>query len=275
MMHASRSRGFTLVEAAMVILIVGLVVGAIAIPLATQLETSRTEETTRAVDIAQDKLLSFAAKHGYFPCPASDTSNGQEPAATNHTTGACNPWQGFLPAAALGWTPVDAQGYALDGWGNRIRYAIASTTIGGVANPFTRVNGLANAGIGPVGAASLFRICGSGAGITTADCGTAPTLASNAAMVVWSTGPNTATGGLNVHESQNPNPNSTVAPDNVFVSRVHSGGTDPEFDDIVKWIPGPIVTGKLQIAGAMTPSGSGSGGNGGGGGSYGVADNND
>lgn len=271
------SRGFTLIEIALVLFIIGLVIGAITIPLATRLESARIEDTTRSLDLAQEKLLSYAAKHGYFPCPASATSNGQEPpATTNHTTGACDPWQGFLPAAALGWTPVDAQGYALDAWGNRIRYAVSNATIDTVTNPFTRVNGLANAGIGPVGAASLFRICGSGSGVTATDCGTAPTLASNAAVVVWSSGPNAATGGTNVHESQNPNPNSVVLPNNVFVSRGRSsGGTDPDFDDIVRWIPGPIVAGKLQVAGMMTPSGSGSGGTGGGGGSYGNNDSDD
>lgn len=273
---ARSSRGFTLVEAALVLFIVALVIGAITIPLATQLESGRIEDTTRALDLAHEKLLVFAAKHGYFPCPASATSNGQEPAATtNHATGACNPWQGFLPAAALGWTPVDAQGYALDAWGHRIRYAVSNTTIGAITNPFTRVNGLANAGIVPMGAALLFRICGSGSGITATDCGTAPTLASNAAVVVWSSGPNTATGGTNIHESQNPNPNSVVAPDNVFVSRTRSGGTDPDFDDIVRWLPAPVVTGKLQMAGMMTPSSSGSGGGGGGGGNYGDPNNDD
>jgi type II secretory pathway pseudopilin PulG len=273
---AGRAAGFTLVEAALVLLIVGLVVGAIAIPLATRIETNRIESTNRSLDLAQEKLLGFAVKYGYFPCPASETSGGQEVAGADHATGGCNNlWQGFLPAAALGWSPVDAQGYALDAWGNRIRYAVSNATIDGITNPFTRTNGLANAGIGPVGSASLFRICGSGSGVTATDCGGAPTLASNAAVVVWSSGPNTATGGTNIHESQNPNPNSTVLPDNVFVSRQRSGGTDPEFDDIVRWIPGPIVTGKLKVAGMMTPSGSGAGGAGGGGGTAGDNDDDD
>lgn len=275
-MKRCQARGFTLVEAAIVLLIAALIVGAVAVPLASRLDTVKVEETTRSLDLAREKLLAFAVKHGYFPCPASAASNGQEPpGTTDHATGACTPWQGFLPAAALGWSPVDAQGYALDAWGNRIRYAVSNTTIDTVTNPLTRVNGIANAGMAAVGSASLFRICGSGSGVTATDCGTAPTLAANAAIVVWSSGPNTTTGGTNIHEAQNPNPNS-VSADNVFVSRPRSsGGTDPDFDDLVRWIPGPIVSGKLQVAGMMTPSGSGSAGTGGGGGNYNNNDSDD
>lgn len=265
--------GLSLIELILVLFIVGLITGAIAIPLATRIESKKIEDTAAMLDLAQRKLLAYASKFGYFPCPASDISAGQEPTGTtNHTTGACTPWQGFLPAAALGWGAVDAQGYALDAWDHRIRYAIPSVTIGSVSNPFTRVNGLANSGSGAVAAALLFRICASGSGVTATDCGTAPTLASNAAIVVWSSGPNTATGGTNVHESQNPNPNSAIPADNVFVSRVRSGGTDPEFDDIVRWTSGAVVTVRLKAAGMMTPSGSGSGGSGGGGGAYGTPD---
>ena len=266
------SRGFTIVEAAVVLLIVGLVVGAIAIPLATQIESRRIEDTNRMLDLAQEKLLAYASKYGYFPCPADALSNGREPAGTDHTTGACPTWQGFLPAAALGWSPLDAEGYALDAWGgagNRVRYAISNETIAGITNPFTRVNGMANAGMGPVASAALFRVCGSGSGVNAGvDCGTAQTLASNAAVVTWSVGPNAASGGTSIHEAQNPNPNGGSA-DPIFVSRPRSDASSAEFDDLVRWIPSSILVGRLRVLGMMTPSGSGSGGAGGGGGTYG------
>lgn len=272
------TRGFTLLEVTMVLLIVGLVIGAIAVPLAAKLESRRIEDTGRMLDLAQEKLLSYASKYGYFPCPASETSNGQEPPLTDHTTGACETYIGYLPAAALGWSPVDAQGYAVDAWntgGSRIRYAVSNDTIDGITNPFTRVGGLANAGVAAVGAASLFRICGSGVGVNPGvDCGTAPTLAANASVVVWSVGPNATSGGVNVHEAENPNPQGGSA-DRVFVSRSRAGGTDPDYDDIVRWIPGPIVSTRLQVAGMMTPTGSGKGAKGGGGGGYGNDDLDD
>lgn len=267
-------------EISIVLLIVGLVVGAIAIPIATRLESRRIEDTTRLLDLAQEKLLAYALKYGYFPCPALEGTSGQEPGNANHTSGFCPQYHGYLPAAALGWTPVDAQGFAVDAWGttgSRIRYAVSSGPVDTITAPFTRVNGLANAGIAAVGSASLLHICGSGTGVNgNVDCGSAPRLATNAAIVVWSVGPNALTGGTNVHEAQNPNPNNAGGADRIFVSRPRSGGgSEPDFDDIVRWTPGPIVSGKLQVAGMMTPSSSGSGGTGGGGGTYGTTDSDD
>ena len=62
------------------------------------------------------------------------------------------------------------------------------------------------------------------------------TLASNAAIVVWSVGSNGATGGASAHEAQNPNPNGGSA-DRIFVSRGASNVAGHEFDDIVTWVP--------------------------------------
>lgn len=270
--------GFTLIEIAVVLTVTALLIGAIAVPLSARIESRRVDDTVRLLELAQEKLLIYASRFGFFPCPADEFSNGQEAKGADHTSGACPVWYGFLPAAALGWTPVDAYGYALDAWGtggSRIRYAVANDPVDGITNPFTRVNGLANAGVAAVSSASLFRVCGSGTGVNPGvDCGTAPTLAANAAVVVWSVGPNATTGGTSVDEAQNPNPQGGSA-DRIFVSRTRSSGSGPEYDDLVRWIPGPIVSGRLQVAGVMTPSGSGANGAGGGGGNYAVNDADD
>ncbi|HYC44778.1 MAG TPA: hypothetical protein VED01_04760 [Burkholderiales bacterium] len=273
-----RAGGFSVIELGLVLLVVGLLIGAIVVPLASRFEMRRFEDTARILELAQDRLLGFASKYGYLPCPALEDTNGDEPAAANHITGFCPDYFGYFPAAALGWSPVDAQGFALDAWGsaaNRIRYAVASDAVGGVTNAFTRINGVANAGASPVGAASFLRICGSGSGVNAGvDCGSAPTLAGNAAAVVWSVGPNASTGGTNIHEAQNPNPQGG-SKDKIFVSRTREGGTGPEFDDVLRWIAAPTVVAKLTAAGMMTPTSSGSGGTGGGGGTYGTAYDND
>lgn len=260
------ARGFTLLELTVVLFIISIITGAIVIPLASRIESKRIEDTASLLALAQSKLLAYASKFGYLPCPASATSNGQEPAGTVHATGVCPAWHGFLPAATLGWTPVDRQGYALDAWGNRIRYAVSNQTIEGVTNPFTRIGGVANAGVGPVSSAALFRVCASGSGVNPGvDCGAAVTLAANAAVVVWSVGPNAASGGTSIDEAQNPNPSAAGgSADSIFVSRTRSAGAAAEFDDVVQWIPAPIIAGHLQTAGLMAPSGSGSGGGGGG-----------
>ena len=139
----SRSRkftiGFTILEHAVSLSVIALMLGTIMVPLQTQIENRKTDETRRSLELAQEMLLGFVAANGYFPCPADASSNGQEPLGTSHATGSCPVWHGFLPAALLGFKPADEQGYALDAWEsahNRIRYAVSSQTIGGVPNAF-------------------------------------------------------------------------------------------------------------------------------------------
>ena len=249
--------GFTILEHAVSLSVIALMLGTIMVPLQTQIENRKVDETRRLIELAQEMLLGFVAAHGYFPCPADASSNGQEPLGTNHATGSCPVSHGFLPAALLGFRPTDEHGYALDAWdgvSNRIRYAVSSQTIGGVSNAFTRANGLRSVPLASLGAAPLFHICQSGNGATANDCGPAVTLASNAVAVVWSVGANAKTGGASIHEAQNPNPNGGSA-DRIFVSRLPSTVAGNEFDDIITWIPAPTLVSRLVVAGLFTPAG--------------------
>ena len=251
------SRGFTLLEHAVSLTVIALLLGSIMIPLQTQIENRKIDETKRMLELAQELLLGFAAAHGYFPCPATASSAGQEPRGTDHLTGGCPVWHGFLPAALLGYRPIDAQGYGLDAWegaANRIRYAVANTTVGGVTQVLTRANGMRSVALASFGTTPFFYICQSGSGATANDCGAALTLASNAAVVVWSVGPNGATGGTSAHEAQNPNPNGGSA-DRIFVSRGPSNVPGHEFDDLVTWIPATGLLSRLVLAGHFPPAG--------------------
>src|SRR5687768_13857327 len=229
--------GFTLVELAVTLFIVTLLLGTILIPLQTQVESRKIEETQQILDRAKEALLGYAASFGYFPRPANDTSNGMEaprvpPDPPPHPPGRdypqCSSYHGFLPAALLGFTPVDSQGYGLDAWGatdaHRIRYALSNHTVGGIPEPFHRAGGMVTAGIPSIGATSqLLYICDSGVGVAAGtNCGLAQTLASNVVAVVWSPGQNATTGGMSAHEAENPNPNSGGSADRIFVSRVRS-----------------------------------------------------
>jgi prepilin-type N-terminal cleavage/methylation domain-containing protein len=240
--------GFTLVELAIVLVIGGLVLASIVMPLQTQVESRKIQQTSAMIDNAREYLLAFAQSFGYFPCPADAASAGQEPAAADHVSGNCPTWYGFLPARAIGWTQLDPQGYAVDAWGtagSRIRYAVSNQTVGGIVNPFTRVNGIALAGNAALGSTPLFRVCASGTGVNPGvDCGGAQTLAANAVVVVWSVGANALTGGTTIDEAQNPNPNGGSA-DRVFVSRAQQSAAAVPFDDIVNWIPGTVVVTRL------------------------------
>jgi len=264
-------RGFTLVEIAIAIFIITLLLGSILVPLTTQVENRNYDNTQRILDQAREALLGFAAANGYFPCPASATSNGQEAVGFNHSAattcpaavgiaGVNNMYYGFLPAATLGFTPVDSNGFAVDAWGlspyNRIRYAVSAVTINAIAQPFTRVNGMRNAAMSNISSATtLLYVCNSGTGVSATNCNTAVALASSVPIVIWSVGPNAATvtaGTLSVHEAQNPNPAGGSA-DRIFVSRTKAaaGAGGGEFDDIVTWVGSPTLFHRLIATGQL------------------------
>jgi type II secretory pathway pseudopilin PulG len=253
----TRTIGFTILELVVSLFVVALLLGSVMSPLQTQVEERRVSETKRQLDQAHEALLGYAAAHGYFPCPADAASNGQEAFGTNHNTGSCPVWHGFLPAALLGLRPTDAQGYAIDAWGlstNRIRYAVSNQTVAGVIRPFTRANGFRSIPMLALAATPLLHVCESGVGVNPGtDCGTAVTLASNTVVVVWSTGPNAATGGASAHEAENPNSNGGSV-DRIFVSRVRSTVPGSEFDDMLTWIATPELLSRLVLAGQVTPA---------------------
>jgi prepilin-type N-terminal cleavage/methylation domain-containing protein len=262
-------RGFTLVEIAIAVFIITLLLGSILVPLTTQVENRNFDNTQRILDQAREALLGFAAANGYFPCPASATSNGQEAVGFNHSTGAAttcpatvgiagvnNIYYGFLPAATLGFTPVDANGFAVDAWGlspySRIRYAVSAVTINAITQPFTRVNGMRNAGMSNISSATtLLYVCNSGTGVTATNCNTAVALASSVPIVIWSVGPNAATtSGASVDEAQNPNPAGGSA-DRIFVSKTRSTVAGSAFDDIVTWVGAATIFNRLIAAGQL------------------------
>ena len=251
----NKQQGFTLVEMAMVLMIVGLLLSGLLPTISGQIEQQRRNETRKQMDEIQQALIGFAVASARLPCPASSTSNGQESFATsptvgNATNGICsNFFNGFVPAAALGITPVDAQGYMLDGWNNRIRYAVADYTASGVPNTtFTSTNGMRSATMDNIASASLLNVCASATGITGSDCGTALNkLTDKVPALIYSTGKNGGDGGTGSDEAANLNN------DRVFVSHTPtpSTATNGEFDDLVIWLSPNILFNRMVAAGKL------------------------
>lgn len=248
--------GFSLVELAIAIFIMALLLGSILVPLQSQVRIRKLEETDRILAQAREALLGYVAANGYFPCPASTTSNGQE-ASPNHANGTCNAsvtsataLVGFLPAVTLGFTPVDGSGYALDAWGlsqNRIRYAVANATVNGITNPFTRTNGMRNATMTSIqSATTLLYVCRTGTGVTTTGCAaTTDELSDNAVAVIWSLGENAPSGGAAPHEDKNLN-NTRV-----FVLAPYATTGAAIFDDQLTWIGPPVLFNRMVAAGLL------------------------
>jgi prepilin-type N-terminal cleavage/methylation domain-containing protein len=250
-------RAFTLVEVMVALAVVAMLLGALSIPLAAQLQARRAAQTARLLEEAREALLGFAVANGRLPCPSTAEGRGQESFASGGSAadGRCADFHaGFLPAAALGLSPLDAEGFLRDAWAtgprNRVRYAVFGNglALNGVANPLTRTNGLQAATLSGLGNAAHFLfICSDASLANGAGCGPAANqLTRRAAAVLLSTGAN---------GSSPPVPGSDEARnlggDGVFVHREASTAQGHEYDDQVQWLPVPLLVNRMVVAGRL------------------------
>jgi len=228
-------RGFTLTELAVVFLIVGLLMGGAIMTLSAQMEQRTYEETQRRLQAARDALLAFALVNGRLPCPAAPNATGDESPAG----GACSNWyNGFLPARTLGFQPTDAQGYGLDAYSNRIRYAVSSgvSAVGGTCNSANHFTNAGNLRLNGVSCRpSDLDIC------TTAACAVRVVSQNTVAFTVFSTGKNGAFAPNAGDETEN------LDNDARFVLRPPS----PDYDDVVLIVPAGVVHSRLLAAGLL------------------------
>lgn len=234
-----RERGFTLVELAIVLVIVGLLIGGMVLSLTAQQDATNLKETQRRIALAQEALLGFAAANGRLPCPAAPPAAGGAESPLN--TGACNnPLNGYFPATTLGLAPTDAQGYLVDAWGNPIRYAVYPTAIAAQNNPFTTPNAMRTLTIQTISATPNFLfVCGGGTTVTATTCGAETVLTNNAVAVIFSMGKN---GGVAPAGDEALNTDNNV----VFVSKTAS-----DFDDVVAWVSPNILYNRMIAAGRL------------------------
>jgi prepilin-type N-terminal cleavage/methylation domain-containing protein len=257
---AARSGGFTLTELAVVLVIVGLLLGGLISTYSLQIELGKISDTRKTLETARDALIGFAAANGRLPCPATAASNGIEVGTggamgvggicqVGTAAGGGQPGLGFVPAATLALTPVDKNGYLVDSWSSPIRYAV--TTSG--SNEFTTQGQLRTklTDLDPATPSPDLRVCTTAAGLagvgtSSAACsGTSTTLTNNAVAVIFSVGKNGVVGGTGLDESNNLNA------DRVFITHelTAAGATNGEFDDIVIWLSPSILYNRILSGG--------------------------
>ena len=246
--------GFSLVELAIVLLLVTLLLGGMLMPLSAQNELRKTAETQRSLNEVRDALLGFAIANGRLPCPAAAGSGGMEAGgASVACMGAANGVaDGFLPGVTLSLAPSDDQGYLLDAWGNRIRYAV-TVAPGAAPNAFTTSNGISNfwrANNAPPTAD--LQICSTSASIgspatSKADCSASKALTKTAVAVIYSTGKNSASGAGGADEAAN------NVSDRVFVAHEArpASAAGGEFDDLLVWLSANILYNRMVAAGTL------------------------
>ena len=243
-LRARRDRGFTLTELAVVFAIVALLLAAGLYTLSAQTDVRNFEETRRRLELARELILAFALVNGRLPCPA--TASGDEaPLGGGTCTSA---YGGFLPARSIGFQITDNAGFAVDAWGNRIRYAVSSTTPTCAITPatphFTNAANLRSNGISCQ--PNDLVVCASATGITATACGAATPVTNQTTLVALlsSTGKNGVSGSAGIDEAAN------VNGDRVFVWHTPTppGATNGEFDDQMTWITVGELYSKLIAA---------------------------
>lgn len=217
-------RGFSLIELAIVLVIVTILLGGLAVPLSAQIQARRVAETQRTLEEAREAIIGYAmthrtaeaTPHPYLPCP--DTNGyGIEDA---RTAGICPQNSGWFPWVTLGTAAQDA-------WGNRLHYA-AHTDL-------TNSNTGFRNGSAPAPAGSWNQVC-------TANGCPIVDVAADVAVVLLSHGAN-GWGARNVNGNTLANPSSAdelenLDEDNLYISRTptKSGDTLGEFDDLTTWL---------------------------------------
>ncbi len=122
--HIRKQNGFTLIEIAVVIFILGLLLGGLLGPLSRQVEVSKFKETADQLEEINQAILGFAAANGYIPCPASATSNGAETRDANQL---CQNQFGYVPYQILGLkADLNSSGVMVDLFENPIRYMVSN-----------------------------------------------------------------------------------------------------------------------------------------------------
>lgn len=234
-----QTRGFTLIELAIVLVIMTILIGGLAVPLSAQIQARRIAETKQILEEAREAIIGYAMTHTvdhdgdpatpprpYLPCPDTNGDGVEEP----RVAGACPQEIGRFPWVTLGTATQDA-------WGNRLRYVAP-------ANLTNRTSGFDN-GTLPNG---WNQVC------SVATCPVV-NVAADVPVVLVSHGPN-GWGARNVNGNTLASPTSNDELENLdadghYVSRPPSrpGDAAGEFDDLTTWLSFEVLINRVCPAG--------------------------
>lgn len=142
-------RGFTLIEMAIVLVVVGLVVSAAGKVIAPVLDTQKAETTAERMKLVQQAIQVYVIRNGCLPCPAdgalissaataglSQSTGGTYVTACSATP--CTQTRGVVPWRTIGLREAEAS----DGWNDRLRYGVAAGTPCGGGSGVQDTNGM-------------------------------------------------------------------------------------------------------------------------------------
>jgi prepilin-type N-terminal cleavage/methylation domain-containing protein len=202
-MRPQSASGFTLVEIAIVVVIVSVLLTLGITALNAQITNTAISATKKKQSTIQDSLTTYLGLHGQLPCPDTDyavapdgienRANGGSPAVVPNTTLVCLNNYGIIPYVTLG-LPQEA---AVDGWDNFFTYYVSNAVAANADWTLTT-----NFHMGNVGAFNVW----STTGITTPLASTA--VRTGAVVVIVSHGRN-GNGAVTVQGTFNTPPPTT------------------------------------------------------------------
>lgn len=244
--------GFTLVEIAMVLMIIGLLLGGLLPTLSSQMETRQIVETRKQMEDIREAITGFMLINGRLPCPAQATiptgSNNAGGEATVGTACSCKGASGndnmIAWASGVACTDTSATGVLpwitlgigeTDAWGRRFTYRVSTE--------FADLNSapLATFTLSSVGVQKVYQNAADAAADTNKVI--TPTVflshGKNGYGAYQQQGNQLAGGGT--EESENSDN------DNKFISKDYSN----DFDDIVLWLSPNTLINRMVTAGKL------------------------
>lgn len=259
-------KGFTLVELAIVLVIIGVLLGGFVGTLASRIETTKRANTKQQLEDIKAAILGFAVAKRRLPCPAvakpADlTELGQEQPVGG---GACTAEHGFVPGRTLGLEgSYNLDNLLLDTWGNPIRYSVTNW----LNHTFTSagaMKAITISGLNPD-----YIVC-DGDSTASISCTGSTAIANNIPFILLSLGKDGSNFVTTVAAVSDQGENSgealvvandtgeniayTVANNQVFVKKDFSalGSAAGQFDDLVAWVS-PYILYSRMIEGGVLP----------------------
>lgn len=263
--------GFSLIELAVVMMILGLLLGGLLGPLSNRTQLQRLQETESDLALIKQALISYAIRHGRLPCPDTnaetpiDLRDGLE---NNPLPGLrCGQANGIVASPNLveqrkvvtGFLPYKDLGIGqYDSYGNAYIYTVSLSYADMPSSldptPFPELTSTSNPP--PSGACELpradlaprpsFSICSKG-GIRVLSAAGAPTpIYDDLPFMVLSRGASGIAAISGLADQQ-----ENTDGDRSFVQRYINTSPGNEFDDVLMWVPAPVLGLHLIQAGVL------------------------
>ena len=223
MIACVRQGGFTLIEIAVVLLILGVLTRGMMAPLVAREQAIRFERAQAELVLIKKSITAYVIRNGVLPCPLTTTGATSNPAIT---TNVCSVAQGYIPANELAMSgSTNPNGGLIDPWGRLYRYAISLNSDenrGRLNEPDWTSRGEPSR-VGLRHLAASLQLCRTS---SSSDCARSDLRANQLAYVVMSQGQDLTDTALQ---------RENVDGDNVFVISEYSRHIEQPFDDLLIW----------------------------------------